>query len=81
MSSLDEIGREATAAGAPAAPKTDPPLVPAPDMEPLPRRKRAHAMKLLILVRRFMVPSLVVTAICLVRYRSFVSPRAEAGLS
>lgn len=83
MGSVDEIGCGATAnpARAPASPEADPPLIPAPQMQPLPRRKRAHAMKLLTLVRRFLVPSFVVTAICLVRYRSFVSPRAEVELS
>jgi len=43
MSSIDEIGCEATAtpARAPASPEADPPPIPAPQMEPPPRRKRA----------------------------------------
>ena len=83
MSFVDKIGCVATAtlAPAPASPEADPPPISAPQMEPLPRRKRAHAMKLVILVRRFLVPPIVVTAICLVRYRSFVSTRAEVELS
>ena len=38
-------------------------------------------MKLGQIVRRFLMPSLLVTVICALRYRCFVSPRAEVELS
>ena len=48
---------------------------------PVGKRKRAHALAFVTLVRRFLIPSFVVTAIYFLRYRSFVSPRAEVELS
>ncbi len=49
--------------------------------QPVGKRKRAHAMAFFTLVQRFLIPSFAVTAIYFLRYRSFVSPRAEVELS
>ena len=45
------------------------------------KRKRAHALAFVTQVRRFLIPSFVVTAIYFLRNRTFVSPRAEVELS
>ena len=38
-------------------------------------------MKATVVIRRFLLPSIVVTALCWIKFRCFVSPRAEVELT